>query len=319
MKKGLKALLFVFLGIVGIFLLIALWNFILTKIELKSLDDYGMAVSVNGRQMRVYDEGEGDHTIVLLPGLGTAAPYFDFAPLRHALSINNRVVVVEPFGYGLSQQTDTERSADIIVEEIHTALQEASIDPPYVLVPHSLSGYYALAFASKYPDETEAFIGIEPTLPQEISYFDEEIPSADPILGALLPMGIIRIMVMSDPAGAFPEAPEGTYTQEELDAILKIAKCSSNNRNVINEMNNISADTDALVDIPFDQELPVLIFSRESPDGVEPRADGRNNLTFYQSVIDGLKKGKVVQMNGHHYLHWTNAEEMAEMINDFLK
>lgn len=49
-------------------------------------------------------------TIVLLPGLGTAAPILDFMPLATELSKTNRVVIVKPFGYGWSDITNDERT-----------------------------------------------------------------------------------------------------------------------------------------------------------------------------------------------------------------
>ncbi|MNP82794.1 Alpha/beta hydrolase family protein [compost metagenome] len=77
--------------------------------------------------MNVFIQGEGEETIVLLPGYGTAAPGLDFKTLVSELSPNYKVVVVEPFGYGLSDQTSKERTTANIVSEIHEAL--SSVEP----------------------------------------------------------------------------------------------------------------------------------------------------------------------------------------------
>ncbi|MEK5325979.1 alpha/beta fold hydrolase [Aeribacillus sp. FSL M8-0254] len=68
--------------------------------------------------MHVYTKGDGENTIVLLSGLGTAAPVLDFEPLVNELAKNHKVVVVESFRYGWSNVTNKERTVENIVEEI---------------------------------------------------------------------------------------------------------------------------------------------------------------------------------------------------------
>lgn len=51
-----------------------------TNSEAPQITPYGERVSVDGRGMNVVVSGDHDRTVVLLPGLGTAAPGLDFAP-----------------------------------------------------------------------------------------------------------------------------------------------------------------------------------------------------------------------------------------------
>lgn len=78
---------------------------------------------------------------MILPGYETAVPALDFKPLISELTPYYKVVVVKPFGYGLSDQTEKERSTANIVSEIHEALQSLHIDR-YILMGHSISGIY---------------------------------------------------------------------------------------------------------------------------------------------------------------------------------
>ncbi|WP_270408773.1 alpha/beta fold hydrolase [Microbacterium maritypicum] len=109
--------------------------------------------------------GEGSEDIVLLPGFGTASPVLDFEPLVPELAQDDRVIVVEPFGYGLSDGTDRARTTDNIVTETHAALQELGVDD-YVLMGHSIAGIYGIQFANRYPDEVRAFMGIDSSVPR---------------------------------------------------------------------------------------------------------------------------------------------------------
>ena len=84
--------------------------------------------------MSIYVTGRGENTIVLLPGLGTAAPILYFMPLAQALARENRVVVVEPLGYGWSDTTKEARTVENTVEELRSALKAEGLDGPYVLM-----------------------------------------------------------------------------------------------------------------------------------------------------------------------------------------
>ncbi|WKA60312.1 alpha/beta hydrolase [Planococcus shenhongbingii] len=160
-----KVVRIVLLAIVTVLVLWIIFNKTMTAYEKNKHPAVGQLVEVDGNNMHIYTKGKGDNTIVLLSGLGTSASVLDFEPLTNELAKNNKVVVVELFGYGWSDMTEKERTVENIVEEIRIALQKASIKGPYILMPHSISGIYSMYYANKYPEEIEAVIGIDPTLP----------------------------------------------------------------------------------------------------------------------------------------------------------
>ncbi len=159
----------------------------MTAVEKKKYPPIGQLVEVDGRDIHVYTKGRGENTIVLLSGLGTTAPALDFEPLVNELSKDNKVVVVEPFGYGWSDITNKKRTVENSVSEIREALQKSDIKGPYILMPHSVSGVYSMYYANKYPDEVKAIIGIDPTLPKALDYFKEEAPNIPSLMSVLAP------------------------------------------------------------------------------------------------------------------------------------
>jgi hypothetical protein len=114
----------VFLFIVAVFLIWVVFHHTMTAYEQKKYPPLGQLVEVDGQNMHVYTKGDRENTIVLLSGLGTAAPALDFEPLINEMTKNNKVVVVESFGYGWSDITKKERTVGNIVEEIRTALKQ---------------------------------------------------------------------------------------------------------------------------------------------------------------------------------------------------
>ena len=92
-------------------------NIVSSKSKLEKIESYGQFVAVDGKNMNVVIQGQGEETVVLLPGYGTGSPGIDFMPLVEELAPFYKVVVIEPFGYGLSDVTDKERTIDNIVDE----------------------------------------------------------------------------------------------------------------------------------------------------------------------------------------------------------
>ena len=125
----------------------------------------GQLVPVNGHRLHVYAEGEGDLTLVFLSGSGTTAPTLDFRGLYRRLSDEYRTVVVERAGYGWSEDGGASRDIDTVLGETRQALELAGESPPYVLLPHSMSGLEALHWANRYPNEVAAIIGLDPATP----------------------------------------------------------------------------------------------------------------------------------------------------------
>lgn len=293
---------------VGILFLIPTINYVLTKYEQATYEPPGDLIEVDGKKMHVYSQGEGNHTILLMPGLGTAAPVLDFEPLIDKLAETNKVVVVEPFGYGWSDLTEKERSVENIVEELRTALKNSEHDGPYVLMPHSISGIYSMYFANAYPQEVKAVIGIDPTLPKMLDYYGETAQAMPSYLSYLAPTGIARIALTVTPEDFLPIAEKGVYSEENLTMTKAISTWNGYNHNVVAEANQIKANIEKTKERSFPNELPVLFFTPEE-----------DKETFYETQLTEVSDSKVVLLEGHHYLHWNRFEEMSDEVKVFLK
>ena len=117
-------------------------------------------VTVDGHQMVLLVSGASTGpTIVLEPGGG---PHGAMAPLPDSLAPFARVVAYDRPGYGLSGSCERPRSARVIAEELHAALEASGIAPPYVLVGWSLGGSFARVYAGLYPGEVAGLVLIDP-------------------------------------------------------------------------------------------------------------------------------------------------------------
>lgn len=135
------------------------------------IEDNITYADVDGKKMATYVTGEGKHTIVLLRGLYDPCPTITLKPIADELAKKNRVIILDYFGSGFSDDTDKERLADNFVYEIHTALQSLGEEGPYILMPHDISGIYAQLYYDTYPQEVEAIIGINPSVSKQLQEF----------------------------------------------------------------------------------------------------------------------------------------------------
>ena len=315
-SRSLRVLKNILLAMAILFVIWAIVSNVATAYEQKKYPAIGQLVEVDGNNMHIYTKGNGDHTIVLLSGLGTAAPVLDFEPFINEMSKKNKVVVVELFGYGWSDRTEKERTVENIVEEIRIALHKANVEGPYTLMPHSISGIYSMYYANKYPEEVEAIIGIDPTLPKQFDYRGDSAPTLPKWIGLAVPTGITRLIPALSPNIFLPSAAEATYSEENLKMLKTIFAWNGYNKNVINETNEIQQNIDQTIDMTFPPDIPVMVFTPEENKIINE--DGKSKVIYYQTQLGHSSSNKLVTLDGGHYLHWTRYKEMSKYVNEFM-
>lgn len=247
-------------------------------------DNMAKAVKVNDKTMHAYIKGSGEKTIVVLSGWGTENPVDDFTPLADKLCDEYKVVILEYFGYGTSDITENARTNENIVNEIRTALNELDIKPPYILMPHSMSGLYSLYYVDKYPDEVEGIIGIDMSLPQK--------------------------QLERWQNGSFKK-----LSSEELDGA---------NVSIINQWNSFYDNSKELENIKYSKKLPVLVFlATEQVDSVNDMIKSGNMKTSWEDINKNMITNPDIQsikiLDGTHYLHHEQANEISVISKEFIK
>ncbi|WP_051411473.1 alpha/beta fold hydrolase [Ruminococcus flavefaciens] len=172
MKKALKITGRILLILLILLLLFTLITFIIHRIktnkETEMLKEAGYynPVSVGDYSLNVYDFGNknGRHTFVGMSGRGTFDYSIRMNRLMGGFTDENRIVVVDRPGYGLSDDTKEPLTVESVVNDYRAALKNAGIKAPYILLPHSMGGAYATYWVSKYPEEIEGVVFLDGTL-----------------------------------------------------------------------------------------------------------------------------------------------------------
>ena len=137
---------------------------------------YGTTTKVGENEINIYSEGNGSLTIVFMAGSGIGCPALEYKPIYRRMSDEYRIAVVEKAGYGLSGPAKTARTVENLVEESRTALRNLGILPPYILAPHSYSGFEAIWWANTYPEEIKAVLSLDMGFPNMMKAQAKEIP-----------------------------------------------------------------------------------------------------------------------------------------------
>lgn len=277
-------------------------NVVATEAEKDRILPYGQTVEVGGRNLNVLVTGNGPDTIVLLPGFGTASPGIDFAPLLPGLSATHRVVVVEPFGYGLSDSTDVPRTTENIVHEIHEAVASLGIDR-YTLMGHSIAGLYAIEYTRAYRDEVTAFVGIDTSVPGQP---ETDTPYPTGLFAAMKSLGIIRLL--SSAGGDYPDV----YTAEQREQMDLISNRTSFAPTYLDEMSRFERNFRRAEGTGFPADLPVLLFVEQENES------NPDWLSLHEKQAAAVTDGTVVTLPGEHYLHHTEAAAIVSRYADWM-
>ena len=125
----------------------------------------GKLVNIGTHRLHLLEKGQGSPTIILEAGLMSTV--LSWSEIQRTLAQSYRVVSCDRAGLGWSDLGPMPRTADRMVEELHTLLERAAIPSPYVLVGHSFGGLTMPLFAARYPQETAGVVLVDPVAPAE--------------------------------------------------------------------------------------------------------------------------------------------------------
>lgn len=286
------------------------------------IEPYGKKITVQGKKMNVTILGNGKKTLVLMPGQEEISSYYDFYNLLKILQKKYRVVLIEPFGSGLSEITNRPRTSRNISEEYHEVLQQLGIRR-YTLLAHSISGIYALTYAKMYPDEVEGFIGIDTSTP--------------------VMEGGIDVQSAPIPVDKLPDLPDVDARVNEQFKL--IGRKISNNPNARDEGRRASANMKEAESIKFRKGLRALYLLADQSD-----IDMNSRIQMFREMYEEMKAQKdvtpemlagmpridhdwtqqhldlhedpadaqVKMLRGIHTLYQTAYQEIAEHIDAFM-
>jgi pimeloyl-ACP methyl ester carboxylesterase len=126
----------------------------------------GKLVDLGTHRLHLLEAGRARGPTVLLEA-GLMSTLLSWTEIQRTLADSHRVVSYDRAGLGWSDPGPMPRTAERIVTELHSLLEQAAIPPPYILVGHSFGGLTMPLFAAHYPQETAGMVLVDPVVPAE--------------------------------------------------------------------------------------------------------------------------------------------------------
>ncbi len=150
-------------GLVSLIVLLAcagaLYQWIGGSWDRRSHPPPGTFVVVNGLRMHLVCTGQGSPTVVLDSGLSNS--WLHWYKVQPEVARFARVCSYDRAGLGWSEPRPGPRTSQAVAKELHTLLRNAGIEPPFVLVGHSMGGLNMQMYASLYRSEVAGMVLVD--------------------------------------------------------------------------------------------------------------------------------------------------------------
>ncbi len=304
------------------------------------VEKYGKEIityaDVNGQKMAAYVAGEGENTIVILRGPENPCPTLTLKPIADDLAKYNHVVVLDYFGNGFSDDTNRERSAENIVDEIHTALESLGEKGPFILMPMELSVAYAQIYAEMYPDEVKAMVGFDGNVAEQMQEMIrvERINVGDFCRRERkyakmqsMKQKLFRICGYTDMQWHYFESLfYHTHTDTEMSVMRELLRRKLYSRNIVEEMTYGYESTMKLLNHKFASDLPVLMIldyyncstsrvDNENSYLVNPKLDWQY---LHENQFSNPEIQKIQVISGDPYVIYYNPHAVSQIVQEYI-
>ena len=317
MKKAVKITFKVIAVIISLLLLFLLGVFIWNRIMLKKekpliSEPLGKMVEVDSGKMCVYSEGSGEHTIVFMSGYGTPSPILDFKPLYDKLKNDYRIVVVEKFGYGFSDETDSPRDIDTMLSQTRKALEGAGVEAPYILCPHSASGIEAMYWAQTYPEEIEGITALDIAIP---GYHEESGYSIflDKAMMFLVNSGLFRLVSSDNLEYAIRSDHLTDEEKQQYKALMYARRGSST---MLHEAEWCQKNMKTISDNGA-PDVPMLFFISKQQGNIQFPNHPEKYIQLYHDFTGN--KQEYIELECGHYVHIDEPDFVTDKIKQFIE
>jgi pimeloyl-ACP methyl ester carboxylesterase len=116
-------------------------------------------LQAGARSLEYILAGRGSPAVLLFSGAGVTLE--GWAPLLPRIERLARVLAWNRPGLGRSSPARRPQDSDAVLQDLRLLLEALQVEPPYVLVGHSLGGLHAQLFARRHPQEVAGLVLVE--------------------------------------------------------------------------------------------------------------------------------------------------------------
>lgn len=319
---------------IGLFAAIAINHKSKLKKEKDHLNAPGIMVDAGGHKQHVMVGGDEDseHVLVFLHSVCVVDDSIALQPLMDELK-NCKYAYVDRSGYGFSEMSNTERSIENQVEETRTALKNAEVDGPYVLVAIGTSGVEAFYWANTYPDEVDSIIGIDMIYPEQFANTttDEYCGFFDYLYVKFCAIGGHRLV-----KSVFPTDKYNIYDERQMNTRSALIGKGNYNEDIYDEQLKMIDNAAKVAAMGIPETAMYLLYSNpmlepylSTDEDIQKSyndAMAKDSETDYVSAYNQIFKNyfqnyknvAIEEVSGYSRMYTYCPKTIAEKINDFI-
>lgn len=295
--------------VAGIPILGAVYQRFAVRRERETYPPPGPMADAGGHRLHLLTTGEGTPTVILDAGMVSFSA--NWAWVQPEVAKVTRVVAYDRAGLGWSEPGPQPRDAARSARELHTALQNAGIGGPYIVVGHSYGGLTMRAFADLYPEEVKGMVLVDASHPDQwanipASRNGQTVATGQNVAGFLGRFGLFRVMTREAETLA-AGLPPRQYAEIRAFAMTPAALAVSSNalavwdsitRSQINAAKSLG-------------NMPLVVLS------VTEQALYAEVLTKLQSELPALSSNsKHITVQGATHENLVSMQEFARVVTD---
>jgi len=332
---GLRALL---IGAVLIAILLLAGNIVQRRATVADFESFpapGQLVDVYGRQMHIFCQGNGSPTVIADAGNGDFS--ITWGLVQPEVAQHTRICVYDRAGYGWSEASPEHRTTQQMTAELHTLLQNAEIEGPYILVGHSLGGFNMRMYASLYPEEVVGMVLVDAAheetltrLPAEFTQTLQQQEGTRAAMQLMAQFGVFRLMGESAGQRFLPEHVRN-LPEDQQTVYLMLTSHPSFFATARAEMDLFAESGKQVSQMGDLGDLPLIVLSAKDAQSAEAmRAEGApDNFPFdeiqttsqvLQRELASLSTNSthILVADSGHYIQLDRPEQVIKAIQQFL-
>lgn len=301
MKLFKKILLVALIVILAIIVVGFIYEQISEKID-KTITPPGEMVEVNGHKMHIYCTGEhidGSPTVILEAGGGDN--YTTWHRVQPEISNYTKACSYDRSGLGFSEGASDQRTNDDVVIELETLLKNANVGGPYIMVGHSMGGFYTRLFTKRNIDQIKGLVQIDPSVEEMAPLMEGTIPLMvrvqSGIIEFLFRVGVARAVMHIDPGVANIDKDIANIEIAFKSTMYKDKNKYGDGYKAFDNIQEIEAASNF-------GNLPVVVFSADQSEQQAILAYGEDAKNWHPNLAKKLSNNSQYIMinNSNHYI-----------------
>lgn len=286
----------------------------------------GQLVDIGGRKLHLHCVGDGEVTVVLEDGLTSSGSLF-WGKVQPDVGKFTRVCAYDRAGIMWSESSSQPPTSEQIAQDLHTALEQASINPPYVLVGLSIGGIYTRVFAELYPEEVIGMVLVDSSHPEQEERFPPAPVNLNPppiilwLNRQLAASGVLRLLNNLPKANAKRIPPEmlpqlKAFNPQSMPAVLAERQLVPANLRRAQQMLSLG-------------DCPLVVLTAAKPKNLDEYPPGfteeylQQEAAVWQELQVELatlssKSRHVISTDSGHLMYFDRPELIIDAIRDVL-